>query len=49
MARRQPISAPTRAISGTTPEVERVMRRRESAMPSPSMAILIASRTASKL
>ena len=28
MASRQPISSPTRAISGTTPEVERVIRRR---------------------
>jgi uncharacterized membrane protein len=38
-----------RAISGTTPEVESVMRRRERLIPSPSIAIFIASRTASKL
>ena len=44
-----PISAPARGISGTTPLVERVIRRRDSAMPSPSIAIRIASRTASKL
>jgi 23S rRNA (adenine2503-C2)-methyltransferase len=38
-----------RAISGTTPEVESVMRRRESEIPSGSIAIFIASRTLSKL
>jgi hypothetical protein len=45
----QPISVAQRAISGTTPLVDRVMRRRPSAMPSPSITICIASRTASKL
>jgi len=45
----QPISAPARAISGTTPEVESVIRRLEMAIPSPSAAIKSASRTASKL
>ena len=49
IASRQPISSPTRAISGTTPEVDSVIRRRDSAIPSPSIAIRIASRTASKL
>ena len=49
IAKRQPISAPTRAISGTTPDVERVILRRDRAMPSPSIATRIASRTASKL
>ena len=45
----QPISAPARAIFGTTPEVESVMRRLEMAMPSPSATSRSASRTASKL
>ena len=45
----QPISAPARAIIGTTPEVDSVMRRLEMAMPSPSATISSASRTASKL
>ena len=31
-----PISAPARAIFGTTPEVDSVMRRLEMASPSPS-------------
>ena len=44
-----PHSAPSRAISGTTPEVETVMRRFDSERPSPSVRIAIASRTASKL
>ncbi len=42
-------SAPQRPISGTTPEVESVMRRFDSDRPSPSAAISIASRTLSKL
>ena len=45
----QPISSAVRAISGTTPLVDSVIRRRLRLIPSPSMAILIASRTASKL
>ena len=45
----QPISRAVRAISGTTPEVDRVMRRRLREMPSGSMAMRMASRTASKL
>jgi hypothetical protein len=45
----QPISSAQRAISGTTPDVDSVIRRREIAMPSPSIAIFIASRTFSKL
>ena len=49
MASMTPISSPARAIIGTTPEVESVMRRRESAMPSPSEAISSASLTLSKL
>ena len=44
-----PISAPARAIIGTTPEVDSVMRRREMARPSPSCTTASASRTASKL
>ena len=48
-ARRQPISSAHLAISGTTPEVDSVMRRRDREIPSPSMAIFIASRTLSKL
>jgi hypothetical protein len=36
-ARLTPSSSPQRAISGTTPEVERVIRRLEMAMPSPSI------------
>jgi hypothetical protein len=35
----QPISVAVRAISGTTPLVDRVIRRRPSAMPSPSITI----------
>ena len=34
---------------GTTPEVDSVIRRRDSEMPSGSMTIFIASRTFSKL
>ena len=45
----EPISAPARAIIGTTPEVESVMRRLEMLKPSPSAMTPIASRTASKL
>ena len=37
------------AIIGTTPEVDSVMRRFDSARPSPSITIFNASRTASKL
>ncbi len=44
-----PISAPVRSIIGTTPEVESVMRRFDSAIPSPSEAISSASLTLSKL
>jgi hypothetical protein len=45
----QPISAPARAIIGTTPDVESVMRRLEMESPSPSAMTPMASRTASKL
>ena len=45
----QPISDPTLEISGTTPLVERVILRRESDIPDGSIAIYIASFTASKL
>jgi hypothetical protein len=45
----QPISSAVRAISGTTPLVDSVIRRRDSDIPSPSIAIFIASRTFSKL
>ena len=45
----QPISSAVRALSGTTPDVDKVMRRRDNWMPSGSMAIFIASRTFSKL
>ena len=48
-AKRQPISVAVRAISGTTPEVDRVMRRRPRAIPSLSITTFIASRTLSKL
>lgn len=48
-ASRQPISVAVRAISGTTPLVDSVIRRRPRAMPSPSITISIASRTLSKL
>ncbi len=44
-ARLTPISAPARAIIGTTPEVERVMRRFDKASPSPSITSFSASRT----
>ena len=44
-----PISAPARAMFGTTPEVESVIRRLEMPIPSPSATISRASRTASKL
>ena len=37
------------AISGTTPEVDRVILRRDKEIPSGSIAIFIASRTFSKL
>ena len=40
-----PASPPQRGISGTTPEVESVMRRLEIDSPSPSAVIAIASRT----
>jgi hypothetical protein len=40
-----PSSAPARSIIGTTPEVDSVMRRRDSAMPSLSIAIVIALAT----
>ena len=36
-------------MSGTTPEVETVMRRFDSESPSPSVSTAIASRTLSKL
>jgi hypothetical protein len=39
MASMTPISSPVRLISGTTPEVDSVMRRFDSDMPSPSEAI----------
>jgi hypothetical protein len=45
----EPISAPARAISGTTPEVDSVIRRLEMLNPSPSATTLSPSRTASKL
>ena len=45
----EPISAPARAIFGTTPEVDSVMRRLEMLKPSPSATTLRPSRTASKL
>ena len=45
----EPISAPARAIIGTTPEVDSVMRRLERLSPSPSATTASASRTASKL
>jgi hypothetical protein len=48
-ARLTPISSPARAIIGTTPLVDRVMRRLESARPSPSITSFSASRTFSKL
>eukprot|EP00657_Telonema_sp_P-1_P008080 TRINITY_DN2864_c0_g1_i2.p1 TRINITY_DN2864_c0_g1~~TRINITY_DN2864_c0_g1_i2.p1 ORF type:complete len:119 (-),score=65.60 TRINITY_DN2864_c0_g1_i2:68-424(-) len=41
-ARFTPISAPQRSISGTMPEVDRVMRRFDRPRPSPSMAIIMA-------
>jgi hypothetical protein len=44
-----PISDPARTISGTTPEVDRVIRRFDSEMPSPSEITSIAFRTLSKL
>ena len=44
-----PISAPARAMFGTTPEVDSVIRRFEMPMPSPSATTSSASRTASKL
>ncbi len=44
-----PASSPQRGISGTTPEVDSVMRRLEMDSPSPSAAIAMASRTWSKL
>ena len=49
MAIIQPISSPTFAISGTTPLVDNVILRRESATPDGSIAIFIASLTESKL
>src|SRR3989338_7884102 len=48
-ASKQPISCAVRAISDTTPLVDRVMRRRPRAMPSLSITTFIASRTLSKL
>ena len=48
-ASRQPISCAVRAISGTTPLVDRVMRRRDRDRPSLSITTFIASRTFSKL
>ena len=42
-----PSSAPTRRIIGTTPEVDSVIRRREMAMPSWSMAMRRAAATLS--
>ena len=48
-ASRQPICSAVFAISGTTPEVLSVMRRRDSVSPSPSMTTAMASRTLSKL
>ncbi len=44
-ARLTPISAPARAIIGTTPDVDSVMRRRDRPMPSLSMTIFIAFAT----
>ena len=44
-----PISSPVRKISGTTPEVDSVMRLFDSESPSPSDAISSAFFTASKL
>ena len=48
-ARFTPISSPARAIIGTTPDVLSVIRRLDSASPSPSITIFSASRTLSKL
>ena len=48
-ASRQPISSAVRAISGTTPLVDSVMRRRLRVSPSLSITTFIASRTLSKL
>ena len=44
-----PISSPARTISGTTPDVDNVIRRFETDRPSPSLTISMASRTLSKL
>jgi len=44
-----PHSAPSRANSGATPEVDTVTRRLDSERPSPSVRIAIASRTLPKL
>ena len=45
----QPISSAVRAISGTTPLVDSVIRRRDRVSPSWSITTFIASRTLSKL
>jgi hypothetical protein len=44
-----PISSPARAMFGTTPDVDNVIRRLEMLRPSPSAITLRPSRTASKL
>jgi hypothetical protein len=44
-----PISWPARTISGTTPDVDSVMRRRDSDSPSPSATTSMAALTLSKL
>ena len=49
IARFTPSSAPARWISGTTPDVDKVMRRLPSATPSSAMMIFMAVATLSKL
>ena len=49
IAKLTPSSAPQRAIIGTTPDVDSVILRRETASPSGSIAIFIAAATLSKL
>ena len=44
-----PISVPARAMLGTTPDVDNVIRRLEMLKPSPSATTPRPSRTASKL
>ena len=43
------VRSPSAFSSGTTPEVETVIRRREMAMPSPSAMMSMASATLSRL